>query len=293
MTTNQIFNPSRFKAFIVKYAVENRNRLLIIAGLTILLPLLFTVAIPYMEKLYKSQRWDTRPGVDPMWIYELRGFMFIMMGIVAYLASLFYQPLANKTTRLSLLMSPASQFEKFLTFFCIFIVAGVLLFIGATFLADWVRVLVFTDTAAKNGIHCAVIPLDYILSLGEIIPGQPSDLETTASSTQLTIRLGVTAICLSTFFTQAMFALGSSIWPKNSFVKTICFTIVFWMAFTLLLNWGFMLFFHNGFTARSWWDTSDPSGLLTIIDICSGIATVVLWFVTYFRFKEWEIIKRW
>lgn len=293
MTTNQIFNPSRFKAFIVKYAVENRNRLLIIAGLTILLPLLFTIAIPYLEKTYKITRWDTRPGVDPMWIYELRGFSFLMMGVVAYLASLFFQPLGSKTTRLSLLMSPASQFEKFLSSFCIFVIAGLLLFIGSTFLADWVRVLVFTDTAAKNGIHCAVIPLDFILSMGEIIPGQPSSVETTSSSTQLTLRLGVTAICLSTFFTQALYALGSAVWPKNSFAKTICFAIVFMMAFTLVLNWGFMFFFHDGFTARTWWDSSNPNSVLTIIDVAFGIAMVMVWFITYFRFKEWEIIKRW
>ena len=292
MTTNQIFNPSRFKAFIVKYAVENRNRLLIIAGLTILLPLIFTIAVPYMEKAYKVDMWRQYRDIDPMWIGELRGFVFIMLGIAAYVTSLFFQPLANKTTRINLLMSPASQFEKFLSFFCIFVVADLLLYIGATFLADWVRVLVFSDTAAKHGIHCATIPLEYLLSLGREIPGHPLDPEIYPSSSELTVRLGISAIFLLVFYTQSIFALGSSVWPKNSFAKTICFTMIFGMATSLLFSWILTLCYPDGFTTRSWWD-DDEKTLLIMINIGLGIATVVVWLITYFRFKEWEIIKRW
>ena len=68
--------------------------------------------------------------------------------------------------------------------------------------------------------------------------------------------------------------------------------MIFGMATSLLFSWILTLCYPDGLTTRSWWD-DDEKTLLIMINIGLGIATVVVWLITYFRFKEWEIIKRW
>ena len=84
---------------------------------------------------------------------------------------------------------------------------------------------------------------------------------------------------------QSLFLLGSIVWPKNSFIKTLISIVL--VAF--LYNWGVVAFTRF----------SENSTLSTLIlfffkwgYILFPILTIINWTLTYFRLKESEVIHR-
>ncbi len=287
---SQIFSPARFCAFMVKFVTENRNRLLMLAAITILIPLVVSLGVPWFSDYYDS---PTDSPIDPAWSAEMRSFTFLFVFMTAYYASLFYFPLGNKTSRGQLLLTPASSLEKFSVFFVLYIVAGSLLYIGATFFADWVRVLAFSSDAAASGVPCQTISIDYILTFGFVPDGSFSSLM--PEEMRMFLRLVLSVVILNVLVGQAVNALGSAVWPKNAFLKTICCYIVFWIVYVILFHWGTHLFFSDGhYMERSWFSREVLSMTrLVWLDIIGLIVVIGVWALAYFRFKEWEIIKRW
>ena len=72
----------------------------------------------------------------------------------------------------------------------------------------------------------------------------------------------------SYFFCQSCFVLGSSVWPKNSFIKTFSAGMIIFIAYVLIVV---------GFACLS---------------AIAVLFTLTNWTLAYFRFKESEIINR-
>ncbi|MDE5807771.1 MAG: hypothetical protein K2H76_06605 [Muribaculaceae bacterium] len=303
---NQIFESARFAAYFKKSVVERKKSLLISIGLLILLPLAFCLGMPYIKGYYESGIVETfvvRGNVpDPMWAPELT-FFLIMWLIAATFCGDFYSPLSKKESRISLFTCPASNFEKFLTYFLIFVIClPVIGFLGYLF-ADALRVWVYRGI--KEGVSCIhYISPRYLLSFGcaseylttdlyDYAAVSPEEKEALINFMRTAMAVKFSMCLFGGLLLQSIFALGSSVWPNNSGRKTAFFVIGFGMLSSILFAWGAKTFFpHTLFEPRNFGIESETAQIV-ISDIIVFCIIIFTWIVSYMRFKEWEVIKRW
>lgn len=295
--TNQIFSLPRFSDFIYKYLMENRKQLLLGAVSIIIFPIVMCCLIPYVRSSIYSSYSDR---ADPMWSVEMTLFNIYIPIMAFVLGAYMFSSLADKNRRIAMLMSPASNLEKFLGFFAIYILAGNILTIGSTFFADWIRVLIiplYEPTAKVEPIS-----LQTVLSMGfNIIPddairfsgSNPKSIEYFRWSGYFLFSLWFSCLAVG----QAFFALGSSVWPKNSFLKTALAGLLIIIVGSILFGTGFDFFsdlYHTDGIRR--FSIAEHLGKEMIMGITWSITIVLTLFtywLSYFRFKEIETINRW
>ena len=216
---------------------------------------------------------------DPIWNFELGAFVWalVIMGLLS--ASFIMERMKSKTNRIAMLMTPATMFEKFFSRWLVFTFGFLIVFLIAFKLADWTRVTVYMISYPELKGIIASTPLSHLVGKEQFW---------TVFDDCNYFMLGVSAY----FFAQSLFVLGSSIWPKNSFVKTfsaIVVVAIIYIAIGSLL--GKMLFEARGTHGVNPSISDEAMRLWTTI-IFFGMA-VFNWVVAYFRFKESEIINRW
>ena len=150
---------------------------------------------------------------DPIWTFELGAFVWalVIMGLLS--ASFIMERMKSKTNRIAMLMTPATMFEKFFSRWLVFTFGFLIVFLIAFKLADWTRVAVYTVSYPELKDIITSTPLSHLVGKGQFW---------TVFDDCNYFMLGVSAY----FFAQSLFVLGSSIWPKNSFVKTFSAIVV-------------------------------------------------------------------
>lgn len=303
---NQIFDAGRFSAYFKKYIFEKRSTILICLGVFLLLPLLFCLGLPYIKGLYTPEpahNFIVRGNVtDPMWYSELT--LFSCMWIIACVFCCdFYTELSKKRERISIFTCPASNFEKFATSFIVFVIFFPIALILLFLFADAIRVWVYS--ASSEGISCIhYISPRYLLSFGcdmkyfdiDLYAGSVSPTDKAAMLNFYKTASAVKfSMCLfGGFLLQSLFALGSSVWPKKSGLKTACFLMTFGIVTSILFYWGINTFYgDNAEIEPRDFGISNEMTQVIIWDIVAICIIIFTWAVSYFRFKEWEIIKRW
>lgn len=221
----------------------------------------------------------THHRVDP--ILELEYWMFflglIILGGIS--ASFAMERMKTKTSRLLVLMTPATVFEKFFLRWLLATCGFIFVFLIAFKLADWTRA----------GIYMLAFPdIDVISSF----PLWKLCCHSGGCCGDLSGGDSYTALFVSGYFLiQSSFLLGSVIWPKNAFVKTFaalaCVLIVY-----ILLAVGITQLF---LPADSYVPNPGISeATMRHIVITFNVSLMLFnWVLAYFRFKESEIINRW
>ena len=172
-------------------------------------------------------------------------------------------------------MFSASLFEKFITRWLIFTV-GFLVVLPATFvLADWIRFTVYSSLYPEIN-QMALFPLDDISWTDDDLNYYP-------------------LILTSCWALQSFFVLGSTLWQKNSFLKTAVAIFCIVIVMLLIGYWSTELFIPSRFyidVPEKYERVSEE----TQMDIVAAFFSVIALFNTvlaYFRYKEMEIINRW
>ena len=303
---NQIFDSNRFSAYFKKYIFEQRSTLLVCLGMFLLFPLAFCLGWPYIKGFYTpemAQHFITRGNVpDPMWHSELTAFLVIWI-VACVFCCAFYSQLTKKKERISLFTCPASNFEKFATSFIIFVILfPILVFIFFLF-ADAMRVWVYGATS--EGVACIhYISPRFLLSFGcdmkyfdiDLYAGSisPTDKAAMLEFYRIAGIVKFSMILFGGLLLQALFALGCSVWPKNSYIKTGCFLMIFGIATSILFYWGIRTFYGTDFNIipRDFGIKNEITQI--VIWDCVALCIIIFtWVISYLRFKEWEIIKRW
>ena len=169
-----------------------------------------------------------------------------------------------------MLMIPATMFEKFFSRWLVFTFGFLIVFLIAFKLTDWTRVTVYMISYPELKGIIASTPLSHLV-------GNDCNY----------FMLGVSAY----FFAQSLFVLGSSIWPKNSFVKTFSAIVVIAIVYIAIGSVLAKMLFE-GRSGGVNQTVSDETMTLSTTVIFFAMA-VFNWIVAYFRFKESEIINRW
>lgn len=212
---------------------------------------------------------------DPVWMFTLITFVWaiVIMGILS--ASFTMERMKSKTNRTAMLMTPATMFEKFFSRWLVFTFGFLIVFLIAFKLADWTRVAIYLMSYPELKDIIAPAPFSHLVGEGQ-----------TVFDNCKSFIAGVVAY----FFTQSLFVLGSSIWPKNAFVKTFSAIVVIgivYFAIGAALTKAF--FTGNGFIEPIFSDDT----LMILMTITFLTLACFNWVLAYFRFKESEIINRW
>lgn len=215
---------------------------------------------------------------DPMWMFLLLVFSCSLWGFGCLSASFTMEKMKSKASRLSVLMTPATPFEKYFSRWLISTIVYLVVFLIAYKLADYTRVLVFS-IAYPDII--SITPVDLSLIVGN------GDHYTLARD-----NWAIVALIASYLFTQSCFVLGSSIWPKNSFLKTFAagaiITIVYVSLTGIIIKSFLMNNMRNPFETEF---VSRDAGL-GLMAAAFILFALLNWVLAYFRFKESEIINR-
>lgn len=212
--------------------------------------------------------------------------LFPVFGIL--FASTIMKPMNNKVKRISYLISPASNLEKYLSRWIIVTIGYIIVFFISFWIVDALRV----------GICSARYPdLDIrFIDFGQLIcPDEGSSGNYIFNNKT---SFGIT-FCIYLFI-QSIFILGATFWEKATFIKTFSVGVIIIIAFILICRWTILLsygdfnaFFNtlNSFESLAIEHLNQNktfTGVASILSVC----TLINWTLAFFRFRESEIIKR-
>lgn len=270
MIKDTFFSMSRFVNLCRKELVENWRTNMLRMALLYGIMTLVLLWVGYLKYEYKSALVDD----DRMWSSTLVLFMWSLWGFGCLSASLTMEKMKSKTGRLSVLMTPATSFEKYFSRWVVSTFLFLVVFLIAFRLADYTRVLVYT-LSYPDLEEIAALPLSHFV-------GDNTGYYTLCRTTNEFIMV----IALY-FFTQSCFVLGSSIWPRSAFLKTFVAGIFIVAVYALLIVWMFELSDKGNSPS---WLTNEVA--FTLLSIACAVFTLFNWTLAYFRFKESEIINR-
>ena len=273
MSKNNFFDLHRFINLCRKEMVEgwkvNLLRMLLMYGA-------LTVFFIFMG--FNDYERATTLMKDPVVEGSLR--VFLVAGCIygCISASLIMERMKTKAGRFSFLMLPATSFEKYVARWLVFTVVFVVAYLVAFELADYTRVVVcslsFPDV---KGITPTSLRLLFLWNDGnEIVYQSASDV--------------LISVC-SYLFLQSFFVLGSTVWPKNAFLKTFATGLGLFFTF-LFISTLLVKALVQGSTNVNWNFNLLDAENVYVASCIFFLLALFNWVLAYFRFKESEIINR-
>lgn len=258
------FSGARLKALIQHNVIENKRSILmmlgVMTGILLLVSLLISKTFSGDYNEYTSIAHATGIAIAFAWL----GMLFMTI-----IGSLTFNNLSTKVRRINALMLPASQLEKFMANFIIFIVGGNIALLLGAFLADTVSSLIFGMSPAWTHI-----PVKEMF-------GTAGDLEI--------------ALALILFFTwaalfaQSLYLIGSALWPKLSFLKTFVALLAIQIILPIILPLNLIATAIEKFSGL--FDFLDTSAFLRHLFGWLAIALVYV-ILAGMYYIAWQIYKR-
>lgn len=286
---NNLLNIKRLGLNFRKDLLENGKRYLLLY-LTMLG--IMTIILTWMS--WENYTIRTRHGlVDIRHINQnlLMTACFFFAGFGVLFASTFSQPINSKIRRISYLVYPASNLEKFLTRWLLLTVGYVIAFFTALWLADMVRTGICAARFPKQEV--SFLDLTKLVYTGE---------KTWNHQAGYLFNKPVFFIVVSAyFFFQSLFILGATFWEKASFVKTFTagafIVLVFALVYRSIILLCYGDFGHLGHVIESFLDPIERTEvnrelMCAIIALIISLFTLGNWTLSFFRFRESEITKR-
>lgn len=196
--------------------------------------------------------------------YQMASLFIVSIGMTV-LGSLTFISMNSKGGRISTLMTPASMLEKFTLRFIIYFIGSILIMLVGYcigLLELWATFSDFKDVLFVDPVEDS-----------EVIKG-------------ILILLGLPILCGCSFY-----ALGSSIWPRSSWVKTWVVQQIFGIVAILAASFGFF----NSMSAIVRWVAMHEANddLIMWIFIAVNVILISLcWGLAWWRFRNTQIIQR-
>lgn len=249
---------------------------------------------PMLGFLWSAERW-TEEGYPE--VYSFERFCGNMLGIISmvvsvamiYYASRIMKCMDNKEKRISYLLLPATNLEKF--------------FSRALFVTVGTVLMILVALLALELTHYLLLPLfDLPAVYSQPMLVEVFSMKWAHASVDATgesvyswwlMQLLVWIFCL---WNHSLFILGGSFWYKHPFLKTIgaclAVTILGGILFANLAEGGFLVRFSD-WMQEHYQDTPQTvNGLLTIISVVFLLFTVFNWWLSYRLFTRSEVVKR-
>ena len=287
---NNILDIKRLGLVFRKDILEGRKRyaLMFLTMLGIIAVMLTGNYWDYYYGVEKADLHDVKPYVNPYFNRNILSYLSLMFGGFGLIfASTFANPMNSKLKKISYLVSPSSNFEKYLTRWIIVTVAYIISFFIAMWIADALRVAICS--VRFPNLDIAFVDLTKLVH-----PGNYKYQDGYFFSKEVFI------VYISVYFLfQSFFVLGSTFWEKSSFIKTFTAMALIVLVYILICRWAILLFYGELDAFGNVMDSFEPDKIdfekekNAIIAACViSIFTLTNWVFTFFRFRESEIIKR-
>lgn len=254
------FSFARLQALTRRYFVENRRTMLTGALCTIgVLALIGILVGRYTD--------DPTDSVSSAAVYGV--IVFYLFPLFACITgSLTFGPFKSKTGRIHAMMLPATKSEKFVMLTFIYTVLADLIYIIAYFIGDLCRGLISSTPLLWSVLG----------DIANVIASEPSPA--------IAVALGAVLLILTH---QAIYTLGSSLWPKLSFIKTFGAIFALQFAGAMLVPvlglsdifWIFADFTDNDFF-RLFWAT----------DCVIALIVAAIYTGAWLRFRHLQVVQR-
>ena len=264
---NQIFDCSRFTAALRKEVVENK-RLLLLGALGIYAALALTMTF---GNLFFGV--DKEDSLVPF----MTVFIFFSIGLIVS-ASLTFRQLRTKVGRIEYFTSPSSTLEKFLVNVIVYVIGFVVVFIACVQLADLTRWGLMSIFSAEVVDYAVPGPINYLATIHNIaVLGRGIDNVTWLEASMW---IGIAA-------SAGLYAMGSALWPKLSFLKT--FGAVY--AIETVFSIG-TIFFADMEVITSWMDRAAEAGTLFIwLAALAAIQVLIYWAIAWLLLKHKDVVS--
>ena len=230
---------------------------------------------------FEYRYWHSGQIEDPAWTFLLVVFIWSLWGFGCLSASFTMEKMKTKTSRTSMLMVPATPFEKFFSRWFVCTVVFLVIFLISYKLADYTRFIIYSLAYPEEKDF--IIPVDLSHLVGE--------RKTYYTLCRTGLQFG--ALLSAYFFVQSLFVLGSSIWPKNSFLKTFASGTVIAIVYFLLAVFMSKMFLENGnYYSENVFTGMSEDTAMSIMIVVGIFFTLMNWTLAYLRFKESEIVNR-
>lgn len=196
--------------------------------------------------------------------YQVASFFMLSLGLTI-LGSLTFISMNSKEGRIMTIMMPASMLEKFMVRFLLYFVGG-LVVLGIGYLVGIAEMLLtFADPDAVS-----------------LISNLTGDDHNVKSTFELAAVVG-----LPLLLGNAFYALGSSVWPRTSWVKTWVLQQVIGVLFLFMGAFGMFEFIPALLNALSSTDQSFGLYIALFLVLIAGC-----WVLAWFRFRNTQIVQR-
>ncbi|MDE5996609.1 MAG: hypothetical protein K2G77_00190, partial [Muribaculaceae bacterium] len=199
------------------------------------------------------------------------GSMFITISIwifsigLTILGSLTFHNLSSKKQRISAFMIPASQAEKFILSVLIYLVGGTLILIIGIFIGLGISQIAYGGGTVVYDGFFSFFDFDYSGTL-------------------------IAAFILMVLLGNSIYALGSSIWPRLSWIKTwVVLTVIQWIGTIIMIvlssadiSWRSFFMFWDGHISLLQW-----TGLTLL-----SLLNIACWVFAWLRYSNTQIVQR-
>lgn len=280
-----IFSADRFRRYFALYLASSRKNLLALAGGTALVVLIIMVFpelvsnfSSYKNLSYNAMHYPVKS--DPMWNTILPVLCFTAAIYLTITGSLLFSSMKDKTGRMRTLTLPASNLEKALTGFLVYIVGGLLLFFISVFVGDLVRVALVKMFAFNP-------------HLGKLLP------YTRIFTERPEVILVVEALMAVMLFFQSLYALGGIYWYRFSYVKTLVYLYVLQFVCIIAGVLSYAIFFSNArpeLRHQEFFENLFTNHIAVVGWSLAAFTVVVLvgiYSLAYWRFRQSDLVHRW
>lgn len=257
------FSFTRLQALTRRYFVENRRAMLTGTLCTIgVLALIGILVGRYTD--------DPTDSVNSAAVFGVIAFyLFPLFACIT--GSLTFGPFKSKTGRIHAMMLPATKSEKFVMLTFIYTVLADLIYIIAYFIGELLRALLSSGPIVWN---------NWLFSdVWDMLAAEPGEAT-----------LAIAGVVLLILSHQAIYTLGSSLWPKLSFIKTFgaLFVLQFAGAFLIpvigmtdLIDLLEKMFTNTSVTMLVFW-----------AEIVWLIVVAALYTGAWLRFRHLQVVQR-
>ena len=280
---NNIFDIKRFGLVFRKDLMEGWKRY------ALLFLTMFGIMAIIITWNYFDYYDDIAQGYRSNYEKEILRYIPLLFGAFGLLfASTFMNPMNSKLKKITYLVSPSSNLEKYLTRWIIVTVVYIISFFIAMWFADAIRVAICS--ARYPDLDIAFIDLTKLINLNP-----------NWDASYLFPYKWVFFLCVATYsLFQSLFILGSTFWEKTSFVKTFTVGASIVFLYVMICRWAILFFYGtfdkfanvlNSFDSAKRSNMNEDISLTITISVISAF-TLINWTLAFFRFRESEIIKR-
>ncbi|MBD5277846.1 MAG: hypothetical protein HDS32_01210 [Bacteroides sp.] len=257
------FSLSRFTSLLRSDIIVNRSHYLTLALATIgcFAAVAIFASINEVNISNEFNSADSRNVTVVMMSFFLT--VLFSLGLTVF-GSLTFSSMSSKSSRISTLMQPASLSEKFLLRAFIYDICGLILLVVGVIVAILISQLAFGGGKILMNI------LDEVMELKQ--------------TPYLVCMAG-----LSFLSSNAMYVLGSALWPKLSWLKTWLVSMALQWIFSLIFMTAIFSGLNMNFVEKI---IKSPESVFWFITACQVIIIIAFWWAAWWRFRTTQIIQK-